>query len=44
MCRVKAVLAGRSWWVGGVHGELRQDAVYREASVTVSDALGYQLV
>lgn len=37
------VLAGNSWWVGRVHGELCQDTVYREACVVVNETPRYQL-
>lgn len=37
------VLAGNSWWVARVHGELCQDTVYREAFMEVNEAPRYQL-
>lgn len=37
------VLAGNSWWIGRVHGELCQDPVYREACVVVNEAPRYHL-
>lgn len=38
-----SVLAGNSWWVGRVHGELCQDTMYREACVELNEAPRYQL-